>query len=470
LCTQAALLDLNQAALLDLPLEVLTAVCLQFNLRDLARVAEVCKRFRHGDGGLETEELPTKSSVVTALLEHASPGGRLIPSKRPIGCSESWVAYLARCARQRRCQENPPMAAGLKHSMFADAAGRLLTCGQGAAVGHGDAEGRYLVPTPVAAMARVWVRSVAAGFKHSLALSWDGRVYSWGSNELGQLGHGDKLDRPLPTLVEGLDSVCGIATNAVHSLAVTHSGDVFCWGRDLLAEQDTLRPIIVEGFGGVRMRQVSGGAFAIGEAGELFSWGPSHYGSLGHGNEEDQPSPKRVEALRGVRVSSISVGQYHALALAEDGLVYAWGQDEARALLGNPYVEAEPLPKPVEALRGVWVGSIAAAGWHTHAVADTGEVWAWGHAAFNDPLGHGDEQRVFPQPKPIESLRGVKVDAVVTGEVHKLALADDGSVYAWGSKNAVESGSLGPGPFESDAQGRVATPQLIPALRVACGL
>jgi alpha-tubulin suppressor-like RCC1 family protein len=69
---------------------------------------------------------------------------------------------------------------------------------------------------------------------------------------------------------------------------------------------------------------------------------------------------------------------FYALALAEGGLVYAWGRNEERAVLGNPNVVRELQPKPVEALRGVRVGSIAASGHRSYAVADTGELWAWG--------------------------------------------------------------------------------------------
>jgi hypothetical protein len=102
--------------------------------------------------------------VVTALREHAFPRSKLVPNARPVGCPESWVAYLARCARQRRCLEAPPIAGGKEHTLFVDAAGRLLSCGKGAAVGHEvnphDVE---LVITPVAAMAEVRVRQVVAG-------------------------------------------------------------------------------------------------------------------------------------------------------------------------------------------------------------------------------------------------------------------------------------------------------------------
>jgi hypothetical protein len=371
------------SSLLDLPLEVLTRVCLQLDLRALVHVAQTCRRFRHGEGGLETVELPTKSPVVPALRELAFPEGRQIPSTRPIGCSESWVAYLARCARQRRCRKAPLIAVGFRHTLFMAAAGRLLACGEGAAADDSDA--KTFLSNPEAAMAGIRVQSVAAGSGHSLALGWDGRIYSWGHNEYGQLGHGDKLARPSPVLVEGLEGVLSIYARDHHTLAVTQSGVVFRWGYDLLRApedgdtQDTLRPITVEGFGSVRVRQVRAGfasAFAIGDAGELRSWGRGEGGLLSHGDTQDQPSPKLVEALRGVRMSSVSVGIWHALALAGDGLVYAWGVNAVETGLGNPHVEGELLPKPVEALRGVRVGSVGAAGVRSYALADTGELWA----------------------------------------------------------------------------------------------
>jgi alpha-tubulin suppressor-like RCC1 family protein len=295
-------------------------------------------------------------------------------------------------------------------------------------------------------MTGVRVRSVAAG-RHRLALSWDGRVYSWGDNQYGQLGQGDKLDTRAPVLVQGLEGVRSIAASAVHSFAVTQSGAVSSWGRAAKpGAQDSLRPVIIEGFGGVRMRCVCPGGeqtFAIGEDGELFSWGRGKNWLLGHGDTQDQPSPKRVEALQGVPVSSVAVGESHALALAEDGLVYAWGGDTERTVLGNPYVERELLPTPVEALGGVRIGSVAAAGLRSYAVADTGVLWAWGvDGEYWIPLGHGEFMNC-PLPKPMNSLWGVKVDAVIAGGYHTVALANNGRVYTWGAGCAAMYGALG---------------------------
>jgi alpha-tubulin suppressor-like RCC1 family protein len=124
--------------------------------------------------------------------------------------------------------------------------------------------------------------------------------------------------------------VRSIAASAEHSLAVTQSGAVFSWGSALQPEaEDSLRPIIVEGFGGARLRQVFAGgsaAFAVSEDMQVFSWGFGENGTLGHGDWQDQLSPKRIEALRGIQLRSVAVGSYHVLALAAGGVLYAWGE------------------------------------------------------------------------------------------------------------------------------------------------
>jgi alpha-tubulin suppressor-like RCC1 family protein len=99
----------------------------------------------------------------------------------------------------------------------------------------------------------------------------------------------------------------------------------------------------------------------------------------------------------------------------------------------------------------------------SYAVADTGEVWAWGRDGAA-ALGHG-EQTNCPLPTPIASLRGVKVVAVAAGMFHHtLALADDGSVYAWGNAHAAPSGALGLGAAVREAERGVHTPRRMPGL------
>ncbi|KAG2436519.1 hypothetical protein HXX76_006817 [Chlamydomonas incerta] len=87
-------------------------------------------------------------------------------------------------------------------------------------------------PEPVPALLGLPVCQLAAGREHSLALTQQSQVFSWGGNASGQLGLGDRHSRASPTRLEGLWAlpVVAIAAGAVHSAAVTASGHAFVWG------------------------------------------------------------------------------------------------------------------------------------------------------------------------------------------------------------------------------------------------
>jgi alpha-tubulin suppressor-like RCC1 family protein len=491
----------------QLPAELLPAILQHLDERQLLRLANTCKKFRYGDGGMETVELPTASPVAAVLLERerACAGGLLIPHERPAGCPDSWVAYLVSYARRRRCRETPPMTTKGKHRLFVDASGQLLEC---CSERGGGTESRDL--SVVAALAGASVLSAAVSDGHACALTTDGRIYTW-DNSHGELGHGDPLldldeesdddsgdavfyhprNRPLPTAVEGPGNMRGVALGTTFTFVVLHSGQVFICGErldvDFLFIDFSSVPLLVDGFGEVRVVRVCAGidgnplAFAIGDGGELFSWGtketPSsstcHHGCpglvLGHGDHERaQPIPKRVAGLQHARVIAVSASFVHVLALTQHGLVHVWGPNKGDAVLGDPNVEFLPTPTPVEALRHICVSAIAAAGWRSYAVTDTGAVWAWGLGTDEEtgsvfcPIGHGDEAS-HPLPRPTEALRGVRVDAVTGSWDDTLALADDVSVYAWGTKYAAW-GALGLGSPGGEAGVAVLSPVRIPAL------
>ena len=51
----------------------------------------------------------------------------------------------------------------------------------------------------------------------------------------------------------------------------------------------------------------------------------SDLGRLGHGDQQHQLLPKKVEALADQRVIAVSAGNFHSLALTADGAVWSWG-------------------------------------------------------------------------------------------------------------------------------------------------
>jgi len=78
------------------------------------------------------------------------------------------------------------------------------------------------------------VHSVACGEQHTLALTATGAVYSFGGGRRGALGHGATSDVLSPRRIDGLASVraASVAAGAFHSLVVSRDGDLFTFGSD----------------------------------------------------------------------------------------------------------------------------------------------------------------------------------------------------------------------------------------------
>ena len=124
--------------------------------------------------------------------------------------------------------------AGEHHSIAVTAEGGLYTWGPGWAIGHGgDLTTQRLVPTKVAGggIGEAVVVQVAAGDFHSMALTAAGQLWTWGYGEKGQLGHGGIEHLAVPRVVDGVEgAVAGMASSGAHSLATTIDGRVLAFG------------------------------------------------------------------------------------------------------------------------------------------------------------------------------------------------------------------------------------------------
>jgi len=73
---------------------------------------------------------------------------------------------------------------------------------------------------------------LAAGVKHMLAITEEGKMYSWGDGSCGRLGHGDHTTVSEPRLLSTLKShrMRCCAAGEEHSLAAAADGALFSWG------------------------------------------------------------------------------------------------------------------------------------------------------------------------------------------------------------------------------------------------
>ncbi len=322
-----------------------------------------------------------------------------------------------------------------------------------------------LQPVFVALMAvPAWAATVAGGASHTLVVrTTDATAWAWGLNSDGQLGDNTTTQRKTPIQVSGLSSVVAVAAGAKHSLALTSAGVLYAWGDNYYGQigngNNTDQKLPVQVMTGVA--QIAAGDYhtiALKTDGTLHTWGANNEGQLADGGTTNRNTPYQVTGLG--LVNAIAGGGNHTLVvLAAGGSMKAWGKNTNGQLGdGSTYARAT---SPV-AVATVIDATNAAGGYaFSFARKFDGTLFAWGHNP-NGQLGFGDTMQ---RPTPTLLTTPTSVAAVTTGGYHTLALLSDGSVTAWGHNSY---GSVGDGSG-TQRTSPVAVPGLSSVVAIGAG-
>jgi len=74
------------------------------------------------------------------------------------------------------------------------------------------------------------VVSVACGDKHTVCVTEDGCVYSWGFGKMGALGHGTDESLSQPKQVQGLTNIVRVSCGTNHTVVLDASGKLYSFG------------------------------------------------------------------------------------------------------------------------------------------------------------------------------------------------------------------------------------------------
>ncbi|XP_040970659.1 protein RCC2 isoform X2 [Gossypium hirsutum] len=341
--------------------------------------------------------------------------------------------------------------------------GELLFCGSTCwyVIGRrkGAVEGNLVSPTRLRPLVGVDIRFVASGCLscHCVALDVEGRCYTWGRNEKGQLGHGDTIQRDRPTIVSELSKykIIKAGSGRNHTVVVTEDGNslAFGWNKHGQLGSGSTRNEIESSPVRCLVSQVTntacGADFTVWlssvEGSSILTAGLPQYGQLGHGTDneynskdssvklvyEPQPRPRAIATLSGETIVKVACGTNHTVAVDKNGYVYTWGFG-GYGRLGHREQKDEWAPRRVDVFQKHNVlppnAVVSAGSVNSACTAGGGQLYMWGK------IKNAGDDWMYPKPlmdlrssavpKKVDILEGMHVISVACGMGHSMVIVD----------------------------------------------
>ncbi len=362
---------------------------------------------------------------------------------------------------------------GARGTIILKSDGTVWTWGAGSfgKLGINATTGRSLVPVEVHGATNVdYLHSVMAimgGESHNMALKYDGTLWSWGYNFVGELGDGTTNDAATPIQVglgcnPPLTGVTKLGGRTYFSLAVKSDGTIWGWGMNGSGQMgngtagaNVLTPVMVgnsqPGEAVNNPSQVTCG-YTYGAAlltnGMVWAWGTGFHGELGAGTNTQSFIPIQVLGLS--NVTAISSGWKHTLALKSNGTVWAWGLNSHGELGDGTAINRS---NAVQVLNLSNIVMVSGGDYNSIALRSDGTVWKWGlndvgelGQGTNDNAGTGPGGDLISHPFPMQVTLDkfanpfTNVVMVSNRDYHNLALKADGSLWMWGANDQGQCG------------------------------
>lgn len=306
----------------------------------------------------------------------------------------------------------------------------------------GNYEAYYYYPEPTLAANTSNTIAVAAGDFFTLALKKDGTVWSWGLNDYGQLGYQTTQNSQVAAQIPGLSNIIAISVGNDFSIALNNMGEVFTWGSNdcgQLGDGTTnhrWQPRKIAGLSNIFM--ITAGAYhgmALTNKGDVKAWGCNDSGQLGDGTNTSRYLPVAINGLSSIQ--TIALGYSHSLALDSKGRIWSWGKNDY-GQLGNGTTTNRNTPARLELQN---ITGISAGTWHSFANSIEGDLYTWGDNSFSQ-LGYEVVQGIQTTPKvvPLEE----KVSGLAKSKYHSLVLLNKNFVWGWGNNSSEQLKSNGP--------------------------
>ena len=222
------------------------------------------------------------------------------------------------------------------------------------------------------------------------AIDMNGKLWSWGHNNIGQLGHNNKTQYSSPVQIGTETTWSSVSMDELHTLALKTDGTLWSIGNSGQGQggNDNTTPSSSPVQVGTdttwsKVMTMGNGSYGLKTDGSLWSWGSNDYGHLGQNNNLTYSSPKQIGTQ--TTWSDIS-GWYNCVgALKTNGTLWAWGDNTAEGQLGQNNKSSKSSPTQV-GTQTTWasIGS----GYNSNGIKTDGTLWLWGRNQYG-ALGDG---------------------------------------------------------------------------------
>ena len=169
----------------------------------------------------------------------------------------------------------------------------------------------------------------ACGSQHTITLSNDGTLHSFGRNNNGELGLGHNKDVSLPTPIPNLPQINMISCGADSTVCVDHEGFIWSFGDNYCGQLGTgnttncnvpqkiqyLPPVLSVSCGYAHTLIITNDS-------DLWSWGRNKFGQLCHGDREDRSNAQKTSFSN---ISKLSGGFHYSLFQNSKGKIFSCG-------------------------------------------------------------------------------------------------------------------------------------------------
>eukprot|EP01125_Pyxidicula_operculata_P004047 TRINITY_DN1574_c0_g1_i3.p1 TRINITY_DN1574_c0_g1~~TRINITY_DN1574_c0_g1_i3.p1 ORF type:complete len:2540 (-),score=589.38 TRINITY_DN1574_c0_g1_i3:112-7731(-) len=218
------------------------------------------------------------------------------------------------------------ISCGTNHTLIVTSDGALYAFGSNSygQLGLGPSKEDFAVPQCVEFLSDKKVVKVATKGYFSLAITDEGQLYSFGENSYGQLGLGHKENQTLPQLVASLSGkrVIDASAGMFHSIVLTDDGHVYSFGNNrggqlgLGTTDGHTLPEQISFFANKKVLKASCGlhyTMVITDDNQVFGFGYNSSGQLGLGNTHMQPTPQLLLFFQDKKVFELDCGHVSTL-------------------------------------------------------------------------------------------------------------------------------------------------------------